>query len=105
MALTSLKQNGSNATISTVPVKLLTLLGLNDAQLNALAGCEVSVLGSGGGINVRYDGGGTVSAGNGIEIAAGTLFKFTTRTDVMNCLMVRSGSSDAVIVPNALVSI
>lgn len=105
MPLTSLKQLDSAFTVSTTVVKLLTQLGLTDAQLNKLAGCEVSILGSGGGINIRYDGGGTVSAGNGIEVAAGTLFKLTTRSDVMNCLMVRSGSSDATIVANALVSI
>ena len=86
-------------TVSNTAIKLVSQFGLSDAQLNDLAGCDVSVQSQD--ILVRYDGAGALTSA-GMLIKANTIFRLTTRTDVLNCLMIRATGSDATVVATAL---
>jgi len=94
----AMKQSGA-ITVSNTAVKLLSQLGLSDSQLNELAGCDISVQDMD--ILIRYDGAGDLTAA-GMLLKNGALARLTTRTDVLNCLMIRATGADAKVIATAL---
>lgn len=86
-------------TVSTSSVKFLTQLGLTSAQLEKLAGMDISVQGAN--IIVHYDG--TEIGSDGMLLLSGGIFRVTTRTEALCIVAKRSGGSDATVVVTALI--
>lgn len=87
-------------TVSSASVKLWTSLAavLNSKQQNEIAGCDISVQTND--IIIRTDGT-DISGGIGMLIKSGTIFRLTTRQDILNCIMQRS-TADATVVAMTL---